>query len=167
MIPKALIQKKVCLVGVPAVGKTSLARRFVEGVFSDAYLTTIGVTISRREVEVEGRTVRLVIWDIAGDDAYSPIDLSYLRGASGILLVADGTRPATLDRAAELRDAAAAEHGERATVLALNKADLVGDWALAPDRLDALRGEMTVVETSAKTGGGVAAAFDALARDVL
>ena len=162
-----MIQKKICLVGVPAVGKTSLARRFVEGLFSEAYLTTIGVTISRREVEVEGRAVRLVVWDIAGDDAYAPLDLGYLRGASGVLLVADGTRPATLDRALELRSAAEAEHGPLAAVLALNKADLVGDWALPPDRLGALRGDLAVFETSAKRGDGVAAAFDALARGVL
>lgn len=162
--PPAVVQKKVCLVGVPAVGKTSLVRRFVEGVFSEDYLTTIGVKIDRREVTVAGQTVRLVVWDIAGDDAYSPLDLGYLRGASGLLLVADGTRPDTLDRALELRDAAETQHGPLPTVVALNKSDLTAEWALDDARVDALRELATVFQTSARTGAYVEDAFDALAR---
>ena len=162
-----MIQKKVCLVGVPAVGKTSLARRFVSGLFSDDYLTTIGVKVDRREVDIDGTTVRLVVWDIAGDDAYSPLNMGYLRGTSGLLLVADGTRSATLDRALELRDAAEAEHGPLPTVIALNKADLTAEWALDASRVGTLRQLATVFETSAKTGAGVESAFDALARQTL
>ncbi|GAB5536860.1 MAG: Rab family GTPase [Rubricoccaceae bacterium] len=162
-----MIQKKICLIGVPAVGKTSLVRRFVQGVFSEAYLTTIGVKIDRREVEVEGTGVRLVVWDIAGDDAYSPLNMGYLRGAAGLLMVADGTRPATLDRALELAEAAEVEHGPMSAVLALNKADLVTEWALDADQVASLRQQMTVLETSAKTGDGVEAAFDALALQTL
>ena len=161
---RGVIQRKVCLVGVPAVGKTSLARRFVEGVFSDDYLTTIGVKIDRREVDLDGRSVRLVVWDIAGDDVYTPLDLTYLRGAAGLLLVADGTRPPTLDRALELHRAAAAAHGDLPAVLALNKADLAGEWALDPGRVSALGQSRTVLETSARTGAGVEAAFETLAR---
>ncbi|MEO0556639.1 MAG: Rab family GTPase [Bacteroidota bacterium] len=162
-----MIQKKICLIGVPAVGKTSLVRRFVEGLFSEAYLTTIGVKIDRREVEVDGTAVRLVVWDIAGDDAYSPLDLTYLRGAAGLLLVADGTRPSTLNRALELREAAQEAYGPMPAVIALNKVDLESDWALDADRVATLRETATVLETSAKTGANVEAAFDALARYTL
>lgn len=162
-----MIQKKICLIGVPAVGKTSLVRRFVQGLFSENYLTTIGVKVDRREVEVDGKAVRLIVWDIAGDDAYSPLDLGYLRGAAGLLLVADGTRPATLDRALELRNAAEDTHGPVPVVIALNKADLTPDWALEADRVDAVNELATVFETSAKTGANVEAAFDALARKTL
>lgn len=162
-----MIQRKICLIGVPAVGKTSLVRQFVEGVFSEDYLTTIGVKIDRRDVEVDGQAIRLVVWDIAGDDAYSPLDLGYLRGAAGLLLVADGTRPRTLDRALELRESAEAAHGPMPMVLALNKADLTEDWTLDAERVDELATHETVVRTSAKTGEGVAMAFDALAQKTL
>ena len=67
------LRLKVCLVGAPAVGKTSLVRRYVEGAFSEEYLTTIGVRISRKRVEVNGEPVGLVVWDINGDDAFAPL----------------------------------------------------------------------------------------------
>ena len=153
-----MIQKKVCLVGAPAVGKTSLVRRFVEGQFADEYLTTIGVSISRKVVALDGASVSLVVWDINGDDAFAPIRASYLRGAAAVLLVADGTRPATLDRALALQADLEAAHGPIPTVLALNKADL--EWSLDPAALDALRADRRAVhETSAKSGAAVEAAF--------
>ena len=49
-----MIQKKICLVGASAVGKTSLARRFVEGIYTDRYLTTVGVKIDKKMLEVDG-----------------------------------------------------------------------------------------------------------------
>ena len=162
------LQKKVCLVGVPAVGKTSLVRRFVEGLFSEDYLTTIGVKIDRTTVDVDGREVRLIVWDVAGDDAMTPIRETYLRGAHGILFVADGTRAITLERALALRDRFASSLGPVPCVLAVNKADLTDDWETDADRLDAVRDSgVPVLVTSARTGDGVAEAFEALARRAL
>jgi small GTP-binding protein len=159
-----MIQKKVCLVGVPAVGKTSLVRRYVQGVFSSDYLTTIGVKIDRTEVEVDGRAVTLIVWDVNGDDTFTPLRTSYIRGASGLLLVADGTRPATLDRAIDLHTTLQATLGPLPAVVALNKRDLDTDWALPASRIDRLRADgYTVVETSARRDEGVADAFHALA----
>lgn len=158
-----MIQKKVCLVGAPAVGKTSLVRQFVEGQFSDEYLTTIGVAISRKVVEAEGGPVSLVLWDINGDDAFASIRSSYLRGAAAVLLVADGTRPATLDRALALH-ADLVAHGPLPAVVAVNKRDLDQDWAVEATALDGLRASgWTVLETSAKSGASVEGAFAVLA----
>lgn len=161
-----MIQRKVCLIGVPAVGKTSLARRFVDGTFSEDYLTTIGVHISRRVVEdgPDGaplaEPVTLVVWDLNGDDDFAPLQTSYVRGAAGALLVADGTRPETLARALALHRRLEAETGALPAVVCVNKRDLTG-WSLdaAPPELDGYR----VVATSAADGRGVAEAFAHLA----
>ena len=163
-----MIQKKIGLIGAPAVGKTSLVRRYVEGQFSDEYLTTIGVAISRKVVATDAGEVSLVVWDVNGDDDFAPIRTSYLLGASAVLLVADGTRPATLDHAltlyADLSDAL----GAVPAVLAVNKRDLGEAWAVEDARLDALRAEgRTVLETSAKNGDAVEAAFAELAARAL
>ena len=87
-----MIQKKICMLGAFAVGKTSLVQRFVKSLFSDRYLTTVGVKIDKKIVTVGDTEVSLVLWDLAGEDEFQSVQTSYLRGASGYLLVIDGTR---------------------------------------------------------------------------
>jgi small GTP-binding protein len=65
-----MLQKKICMLGAFAVGKTSLVRRFVESIYSDVYQTTVGVKIDKKNVQVHGKEVSLVLWDIYGEDDY-------------------------------------------------------------------------------------------------
>lgn len=160
-----MIKKKVCLVGAYAVGKTSLVSRFVSGIFSEDYLTTVGVKIDRREVEVDGRKVLLMVWDLAGRDEFQSVRKSYLQGAAGIVYVADGTRRETLDAVREEMTEIAARFPGTPGVLLLNKRDLVDEWELDEESLAEFRDEdLLVMETSAKTGERVAEAFAHLAR---
>src|SRR6476661_2941267 len=92
-----VLQKKICMIGGFSVGKTSLVRRYVQSIFSEAYLTTVGVKIDKKTVELTDRTVNLILWDLAGEDDIGSLRMTYLRGASGYVLVADGTRRSTLD----------------------------------------------------------------------
>ena len=98
-----MIQKKICMVGPPAVGKTSLVARYVQSLFSEKYLSTVGVKVDKKLLQVDGREMTLMLWDLAGDDDFQPLKLAYLRGAAGYLLVADGSRRATLEHALELQ----------------------------------------------------------------
>ena len=155
-----MIQKKVCMIGSFAVGKTSLVSRFVRSVFSEKYHTTIGVKVDKKTVRVRDQEVELILWDIHGDDAFQRISLSYLRGASGYLIVADGTRPETWREAILLRNRVEDATGSIPFVLALNKKDLPGEWQMEAEIMaeEVDRGS-PVIETSAKTGMGVEAAF--------
>ena len=99
------------MLGAFSVGKTSLVKRYVESVFSETYLTTVGVKIDKKTVEVKGRQVALILWDIAGEDEVSTVRMSYLRGSAGYLLVADGTRAASLEVARSLRRASRPSSG--------------------------------------------------------
>ena len=161
-----MIQKKICLLGTSGVGKTSLIARFVENSFSDRYLTSVGVAIKKKTVEVEGTEVSLTIWDLAGDDKFQPLESSYLRGTSGYLMVADGTRGGTLDHVLELRTRRAEMLANvPAVLLLLNKADLEPQWEIDQARMDALAAAgFTIIKTSAKEGTGVEDAFLQLAR---
>ncbi len=76
-------QKKICLLGDFAVGKTSLIRRYVEGIFDEKYLTTVGVVVSRRMLVREHDSINLLIWDLAGGRDFS--HTGYLIGVSGAL----------------------------------------------------------------------------------
>lgn len=162
------MQKKVCMLGSFAVGKTSLTRRFVHSVFSDDYHTTIGVKIDRKNVEVLGQTVNLLIWDIHGEDGFQKVRASYLRGMSGFLLVADGTRPETLDSAVKLRDLAVDTVGSVPFILLLNKFDLQTQWRLRDEDMTKLvNSGWDIRTTSAKSGENVEASFQELTSKML
>jgi len=163
-----MIQKKICLLGGFGVGKTSLVSRYVRSIFSDKYLTTVGVKIDKKSVRAGDTDVDLVIWDIYGQDDYQKIQTSYLRGASGFLIVADGTRRATLDTALALRDTARAVSPDAALTMVINKVDLAKDWEVPDTLIDilVLRG-WRVLKTSAKTGAEVEHAFLTLAESMV
>ena len=155
--------RKVCLLGDFGVGKTSLVARYVRNTFSDKYLTTVGVKVDSQLVERPGGAIKLVIWDIAGKSALDLLNQSYLKGASGVMLVCDGTREPTLRSALYLLMQARSTLGEPKAVLLVNKLDLVDKWEVLPRTVAGLRETMPVFETSARTGDGVEAAFAALA----
>jgi hypothetical protein len=162
------MQKKICLLGGFAVGKTSLVSRFVHSMFSDKYLTTVGVKIEKKSVDVDDRHVDLIIWDIYGEDDYQKVHLSYLRGAAGYLLVVDGTRKATLDTALALQASAEQTLGPVPFILVFNKSDLTSSWEIEDELLDQYsRRGWLVIRTSAKTGDDVENAFANLARAML
>ena len=157
-------QKKICMLGSFAVGKTSLVARFVNGTFSDKYLTTIGVKVDRKQVEVRDTPIQLMVWDIHGDDEFQRVRRSYLRGSAGYLLVIDGTRPESLDTAEELHAMAREELGLVPFRALLNKNDLSDQWRLQGQRLSVLQQEGWVLrETSAKSGAFVQESFEELA----
>ena len=163
-----MIQKIVCMVGVFGTGKTCLVQQFVHSIFSTKYLTTVGVKIDRKLVEMDGSSVTLLLWDLAGRDGHQDITLSYLRGAHAILYVVDGTRRETFEQVFELRELAKGTVGDVPSAVALNKIDLVDQWALKPADEDALaKHPWHRIRTSAKTGEGVESAFSWLARAAL
>ena len=162
-----MLQKKICMLGAYGVGKTSLVSRFVSSMFSDKYLTTIGVKIDKKTVSVDGGQMTLILWDIYGEDDFQKIRMSYVRGAGGYVLVADGTRRATLDTACAIHETVTGRIGAVPFVLLINKSDLADQWQIDDASLAkvAQRG-WRVIRTSAKTGGAVEDAFLSLARSM-
>ena len=163
-----MIKKKICMLGAFAVGKTSLVQRYVHSLFSDKYHTTVGVKIDKKPVNINGTPVDLILWDIYGEDEFQAVRSSYLRGASGCLLVVDGTRRDTLDTAHDLLKRTHTTVGSIPVLFVLNKSDLMDTWEIEPIQLEALEKlGMMVVRTSAKDGSGVQKAFTALAEMML
>ena len=159
------IQKKVCMVGANGVGKTSLVRRFVESIFDERYLTNIGVKIDKKVIEADGQTIQLVLWDLAGEDETTKLRESHLRGASGFVLVADGTRASSLVAAIDLQERLEASHSHVPFVLALNKSDLKPEWEVAGFELESVESRgWSWLPTSAKEGERVEEPFLLLAR---
>jgi small GTP-binding protein len=163
-----IMRKKICMLGTFAVGKTSLVARFVHGIFSEKYLTTIGVKIDKKSLAYDGQPLELLLWDLNGEDRFQKFSASYLRGSDAYLLVADGTRRTTLDAALDLHQRARDALGEVPFVLLLNKADLVDEWELDDEDWTHLQARgWTVLTTSAKTGTRVDEAFHILAQQLV
>ncbi|MEO6393632.1 MAG: Rab family GTPase [Pyrinomonadaceae bacterium] len=163
-----MIQKKICMLGAYAVGKTSLVQRYVQSIYTDKYLTTVGVKIDKKPVQVGDTEVNLLLWDIQGDDGVEKLRSSYIRGASGYLLVIDGTRAATLDTAHDVQAFVDKEIGLIPFVVAINKADLIEEWQITPVQIEELIARGWLVQhTSAKSGQGVEQAFSTLAERIM
>ena len=163
-----VIKRKVVMVGAFGVGKTSLVRRYVSGLYDEKYLTTIGVKVDEKVVRVADNEVKLLLWDVAGAEERFSIPMSYIRGVSGCLLVIDGTRAGTVDLGMQLWDEILGEVGPLPFVIALNKIDLSQEWVLEDAHVEMLKTrQVPVVQSSAKTGQGVEEAFQALAQCVL
>lgn len=171
----ATITRKVCLLGDFAVGKTSLVRRFVYSIFEDRYLATIGVRVSRKVLHLADAatdanpTLTLMLWDIAGSDVFSRMRASYLRGAGGVLLVCDLTRPETLPNLKEYLAVLRDLNMQIPLVLAANKCDLIDQIRLSTAELEDFAMLLTApcYLTSARDNIAVDAVFQHLGRLML
>lgn len=163
-----MLQKKVCMVGAFATGKTSLIARFVRSIFSENYQTTVGVKIDKKTVFTHGKELNLILWDLYGEDEFQKVHTSYLRGSSGYLLVVDGTRHNTLDVAFALKQRFEDSLGNIPFVMVVNKADLVDEWDIENEEIEQLTKQgWTVIQTSAKTGDGFEEVFQTLADKIM
>jgi small GTP-binding protein len=160
-------KKKICMLGAFAVGKTSLVQQLITSKFSAKYHATIGVEVGKKEMSVEGQDIDLLIWDIQGEDASQEISSGYLRGSAGIIFVADGTRKETLDTVTTISQRVKESIGPIPSVLLINKYDKSEDWEVDDAAINRLNAQgWSTQKTSAKTGMGVEAAFEVLARDI-
>jgi small GTP-binding protein len=173
------ISKKICMVGEFGVGKTSLIRRFLDQQFSDHYLSTIGVKISRKQLSIQTsddpeQSVQLIVWDVEGKTRFQPIAPSYLEGAMGAIVVADLQRPETIAHIQEHMELiSAVNQQETDLIVALNKLDTFPEEkaaVLLQEQLSRFATNAKVVSvylTSAKTGESVDQMFQALAERLL
>ncbi|MDR2695386.1 MAG: GTP-binding protein [Deltaproteobacteria bacterium] len=163
-----MITKKVCMVGTLAVGKTSLVEQYVRSIFSDHYLSTMGVKVSKKECRVGEQSINLVLWDMEGKDGNNESHPAYLRGAMGFFLVADGTRRDTLATVLPTRQRVLDVIGNVPHYLLLNKVDLLPHWQVTEEDVARIAQQgLHVLKTSAKTGEGVDDAFTGLAEAML
>lgn len=174
----ATLAKKICIVGEFSVGKTSLIRRYVLGLFSDEYKATLGVNCYNHTgqflhpVTGENQAMSLVLWDIEGGQQKSSMLNTYLIGAAGALMIADVTRPETIEALDHYYDLLETVIPGRPRVLALNKIDLLDGspvmvQALARAQTKARALGLRLVQTSAAKGNQVPELFGGLASDIL
>ena len=160
-----MVSRKVILTGNFGVGKTSLFNRFVYDRFSDKYLTTIGVKVNKKVIEVEGEELSILLWDIAGEVSQDKVPVSYFLGAAGIVYVFDMSRPLTFEHIE--KDIAHLKEMLPNSIIKVvgNKKDLLDEATILSVVSSLSMG--CDITTSAKTGENVEEMFLDLGRELL
>lgn len=160
-----VISAKVMILGAVGVGKTSLVKRLVHDRFEADYKTTIGVDIQTCDVKIDGgaQTVRLMLWDTDGDFGQRIFETAYIKGASAAIIVADASRPATIEKLKGLIEAFSKHLAGRPVRAVVSKCDLVDSL---PDVTGSGLVDAEILFASAKSGEGVRDIFISVAADI-
>jgi Ras-related protein Rab-1A len=157
---------KVLIIGNSGVGKSCLLLRFAEDMFSDNYISTIGVDFKIRKIELEGKSIKLQIWDTAGQERFRTITQSYYRGSNGIIVVYDITDRESFDQVQHwMSEIDAHASADVCRLLVGNKADLQDKRAVKTDEGALLARQFGIpfLETSAKDSSNVETMFMTMA----
>ena len=165
---------KIVVLGDAAVGKTSLINMYIEQSFSEDYKPTLGANIIRKDVHVDeiNASVRLIMWDLAGQEKYNVIRSMYFQGCVGALLVYDVTRNNTFETIDSkwLKDFKKYVKKEGTYILIGNKIDLNDERVVSTEEGEKYAKEIDAsdfIETSAKYGENVEQAFSNLVNQIL
>lgn len=161
---------KVLLIGDSSVGKTSVLLRYVDDKFNAEFQTTIGVDFKVSTFLMNGKNIKLQLWDTAGQDRFKTIVASYYRGAHGILLMYDITNQTSFQNVQRWYDEAQNYLQKSVPKLLIgNKADLAGQRTVRMEDATALADRIGVeyIETSAKNSTNVKSAFEMLTRNIM
>jgi len=157
---------KVLLIGNSDVGKSSLILRYVDQIWNDVFVPTIGVDFKVKSLQIDNKRVKMQIWDTAGQERFRNVISSYFKGAHGILLIYDIT---ARDSFKELENwLGEVERNATPQVLKIligNKCDLDEQRQITVDEGEAFaaRNGMKFIETSAKNNTGIQEGFKKIA----
>ncbi|KAJ1079245.1 hypothetical protein K5549_018672, partial [Capra hircus] len=160
---------KYIIIGDTGVGKSCLLLQFTDKRFQPVHDLTIGVEFGARMVNIDGKQIKLQIWDTAGQESFRSITRSYYRGAAGALLVYDITRRETFNHLTSwLEDARQHSSSNMVIMLIGNKSDLESRRDVKREEGEAFAREhgLIFMETSAKTACNVEEAFINTAKEI-
>jgi len=164
---------KILLAGDGAVGKTSIAQRFIRGKFITNYTQTVGVDVSHKEIKKNGDIIaKLAIWDIAGQDHYNFMRQNFYYGTDGVVLIFDLTRHETFEHLGGWIEEIRKQVDEEVPfILVGNKVDLIEDVGEVVDHKDAVSLaedlNLTYREASAKSGLNIEIIFQDLTDKII
>ena len=157
---------KLLIIGESGVGKTSILLRFTDDYFSDKFMSTIGVDFKVKELEVDGKHVKLQIWDSAGQERFRNITMSYYRNSSGIIIVYDVTNHTSFDHVNNWIEEVRKYVPGSPLMLVGNKADLEDERKVQFEEGQELaeKHNLIFLETSAKTALNIEDTFEKFTR---
>ncbi len=165
---------KLTVLGDSAVGKTSLINKYITDSFTENYSPTLGVNILTKDIRFEENQseIRLLLWDLAGQEKYELTRKMFFQGCAGALLVYDMTQSSTFERISSkwIKDFRQYGRPDGVYILIGNKLDLKESIKVSTEEGLKLSQEINAaefIETSAKYGENVEKAFKNLVSIVL
>ncbi len=162
---------KILVLGDPSVGKSCFLIRYTEDTFQDVYLSTIGMDCKYKDVILEeDKSIRLQIWDTAGQDRFRSITKNLYKGAAGIMLIYDITNRNTFDNVKKWVNSIKEEVTSKVVIVLVgNKIDLDKKRQVQTDEGEQIAEEfdMPFFECSALTGENINSAFETLAKKLV
>ena len=155
---------KILTLGDTTVGKSSIVLRFSDDVFDDTIFSTIGIDFKTKFMKVKDSTVKVLIWDTAGQEKFQNIAKNYYKGANGVLLVYDISNRKSFERVGfwlkELKENNKLD--DLYLYLVGNKKDLEEKRMISTDEGKKFAEDNNIhfIEVSAKTGEGVREVFN-------
>lgn len=161
---------KIIIIGEPAVGKTSLVKKFITGKFTKDYRSSIGTNIFTKVIKLEkDNEIKIQLWDIAGQERWISMRPTYYAGAKGIIIVGDLTRRNTFNQIEQFWIPDVKKYCKYAPIILIaNKNDLGS--VLSEEEIISLEKKINVIsiiKTSAKTGDNVELAFKIISEEAL
>ena len=154
---------KIVLIGDTCVGKSCILVRFSDDVFSENYVTTIGVDFRFKTMIIKNKIAKIQIWDTAGQERYRSITTAYYRGAAAIIICCDSTNKDSFYNLNNWIDEIA-KYTDRDVdkLILMNKCDLVENRQIDKSEISKFEKEngVKIMEVSAKTGDGIDKAFE-------
>lgn len=160
---------KFLTLGDPSVGKTSIMLRFTEDHFTASTMPTLGVEYKTRRIVLQGKSIKLQLWDTAGQEKHHrSIASAFYRRVVGFVLVFNWNDPKSFEHVQEWMGQIR-QHASPSAVVCLvgNKADLVRQVEFAEGQRLAASYGIQFLSVSAKTGENIEKVFETLAAEVV
>ena len=160
---------KILIIGDSGVGKSSILLNFTKNIFTDSFISTIGVDFKVKTISIEDKIVKLQIWDTAGQERFKTITSSYYRGGHGVIIVFDLTNRNSFENVSIwLNEIKSFNGNDIPKLLVGNKSDLKEEREVSKTEIEEFieQNELSYLETSSKDSINIYNIFESISLDI-